>query len=73
MATCIRRRSHGSSFRRTLSIKARNETSSKAFSKTLLLPKTAFPQWTDPKEAELPFRTKTTGVLYKWQVCALKI
>ena len=41
---------------------------SKAYSKTLRLPKTSFPQWCDPQKSELPFREKTTQALYKWQV-----
>lgn len=40
----------------------------KRFSKTLLLPKTSFPQWCDPQKSELPFRSKTSENLYKWQV-----
>ncbi|KAI5121814.1 hypothetical protein M0805_009806 [Coniferiporia weirii] len=41
--------------------------SSKVYSKTLLLPKTAFPQWVDPQKSEVPFRRKTSEDLYKWQ------
>ncbi|KAI5996433.1 tRNA synthetases class I-domain-containing protein [Pisolithus orientalis] len=40
----------------------------KAFSKTLLLPKTSFPLWPDPSKTELPFRKKTCDDLYRWQV-----
>ncbi len=43
-------------------------TDSKAYSKTLLLPKTYFPQWVDPQKSEKPFRDRTTGSLYKRQV-----
>ncbi|KAL4073583.1 tRNA synthetases class I-domain-containing protein [Scleroderma citrinum] len=39
----------------------------KAFSKTLLLPKTSFPLWTDPSKTEVPFRRKTCDELYQWQ------
>ncbi|KAI6006964.1 tRNA synthetases class I-domain-containing protein [Pisolithus albus] len=40
---------------------------SKAFSKTLLLPKTSFPLWPDPSKTEVPFRKKTCDDLYRWQ------
>ncbi|KAI6099470.1 tRNA synthetases class I-domain-containing protein [Pisolithus croceorrhizus] len=40
----------------------------KAFSKTLLLPKTSFPLWPDPSKTEVPFRKKTCDDLYRWQV-----
>ena len=40
----------------------------KAFSKTLLLPKTTFPLWADPAKSEELFRTKTCDELYRWQV-----
>ena len=43
-------------------------TDPKAYSKTLLLPKTKFPLWSRPKDSELPFRKKTTEELYAWQV-----
>ena len=43
-------------------------TEDKAFSKTLLLPKTSFPLRSDPAKSELPFRKKTTEDLYLWQV-----
>ena len=43
-------------------------TDPKAYSKTLLLPKTKFPLWSSPKDSELPFRKKTTEDLYAWQV-----
>ncbi|VDC07472.1 unnamed protein product [Peniophora sp. CBMAI 1063] len=39
----------------------------KAFSKTLLLPKTSFPQWTDPNRTERALREKTCDALYRWQ------
>ncbi|TFY58371.1 hypothetical protein EVG20_g8173, partial [Dentipellis fragilis] len=47
--------------------KAAAKTDSKAFSKTLLLPKTSFPLWTDPAKTEVAFRHKTCDALYKWQ------
>lgn len=40
----------------------------KAFSKTLLLPKTTFPLWADPAKSEEPHRKRTTEDLYRWQV-----
>ena len=42
---------------------------SKAFSKTLLLPKTPFPLWLDPAESEELYKRKTCDDLYQWQVC----
>ncbi|XP_006463993.1 hypothetical protein AGABI2DRAFT_187407 [Agaricus bisporus var. bisporus H97] len=39
----------------------------KAFSKTLLLPKTTFPLWADPAKSEEPHRKRTTKDLYRWQ------
>ncbi|KAL1744261.1 tRNA synthetases class I-domain-containing protein [Schizophyllum fasciatum] len=39
----------------------------KAYSKTLLLPKTSFPLWIDPAKSEAPFREKTCDVLYRDQ------
>lgn len=42
---------------------------SKAFSKTLLLPKTRFPLWADPAKSEELFGRKTCDELYQWQVC----
>ena len=46
-----------------------NKADSKAFSNTLLLPKTSFPLRSDPSKAE--FRKKTCEDLYRWQVCRL--
>lgn len=40
----------------------------KAFSKTLLLPKTSFPLWTEPSKSEAPFQRRTSDELYRWQV-----
>ncbi|EPQ53661.1 isoleucyl-tRNA synthetase [Gloeophyllum trabeum ATCC 11539] len=39
----------------------------KAYSKTLLLPKTKLTLRSDPLESEVPFRNKTTRDLYQWQ------
>ncbi|KXN89152.1 Isoleucine--tRNA ligase [Leucoagaricus sp. SymC.cos] len=39
----------------------------KAYSKSLLLPKTSFPLWTNPYKGEEPFRRRTTEELYRWQ------
>ncbi|KAL5514197.1 hypothetical protein ACEPAG_2285 [Sanghuangporus baumii] len=51
----------------SLSATTRAPDNSKAYSKTLCLPKTPFPQWCDPQKSELPFRAKTTSDLYKSQ------
>lgn len=40
----------------------------KSFSKTLRLPKTSFPLWTDPSKSEAPFQERTGEKLYRWQV-----
>ncbi|KAF8886535.1 isoleucyl-tRNA synthetase [Infundibulicybe gibba] len=40
---------------------------SKAFSKTLLLPQTKFPLWTEPTRSEAPFQARTCESLYRWQ------
>ncbi|TDL24631.1 isoleucyl-tRNA synthetase [Rickenella mellea] len=53
------------SARRCLATAAQSD--SKSFSKTLLLPKTPFPLWTDPQKSEVPFRLKTSERLYNWQ------
>ncbi|KAL1674639.1 tRNA synthetases class I-domain-containing protein [Schizophyllum commune] len=39
----------------------------KAYSKTLLLPKTSFPLWIDPAKSEVPFRERTCDALYREQ------
>ncbi|KIY47672.1 isoleucyl-tRNA synthetase [Fistulina hepatica ATCC 64428] len=39
----------------------------KAYSKTLLLPKTTFSPVADPPRTELPFRSRTSEQLYRWQ------
>lgn len=41
----------------------------KAFSQTLLLPRTALPLWPNRSRSEEPFRERTTEELYRWQVC----
>ena len=41
---------------------------SKAYSKTLLLPKTSFPLWSNPPEVEDQYRSLTCDNLYQWQV-----
>ena len=41
---------------------------SKAYSKTLLLPKTSFPLWSNPPEVENQYRSLTCDSLYRWQV-----
>ena len=60
-----RRLSYPSSFHSDQNLTA---IDSKAFSETLLLPKTPFPLWTDPSRSEFPFRTRTCEGLYRWQV-----
>ena len=40
----------------------------KAFTKTLLLPKTSFPLRVDPEAAEKRFRELTCDGVYRWQV-----
>ncbi|KZT28115.1 isoleucyl-tRNA synthetase [Neolentinus lepideus HHB14362 ss-1] len=48
--------------------KSKTSTSdNKLFSKTLLLPKTRLPLWSDPSKSEEPFRNKSSGELYRWQ------
>ncbi|OAX32892.1 isoleucyl-tRNA synthetase [Rhizopogon vinicolor AM-OR11-026] len=42
-------------------------TDSKAYSKTLLLPKTSFPLWVDSAKSESLFKRKTCEELYQWQ------
>jgi hypothetical protein len=41
---------------------------SKLYAKSLLLPRTTFPQWTDPLKTEVQLRKKTCDNLYRWQV-----
>lgn len=53
----------------TTSASTKNENhDSKAFAKTLLLPKTAFPLRADAARRERTFRKRTTSDLYDWQV-----
>ncbi|KAM6492390.1 tRNA synthetases class I (I, L, M and V) domain containing protein [Amanita muscaria] len=42
-------------------------TDGKAFSKTLLLPKTSFPLWSEPSKSEALFQKRTGERLYRWQ------
>lgn len=42
-------------------------TDPKAYSKTLLLPKTSFPLWLDSAKSESLFKRKTCEELYRWQ------
>ncbi|TFK49438.1 isoleucyl-tRNA synthetase [Heliocybe sulcata] len=39
----------------------------KAYSKSLLLPKTKLSLWSDPSKSEEPFRNKSCTELYRWQ------
>jgi hypothetical protein len=43
-------------------------TDSKAFSKTLLLPKTSFPLRVDPLKGETQYQKRSGEDLYRWQV-----
>jgi isoleucyl-tRNA synthetase len=47
---------------------AKQAVDNKSFSKTLHLPKTSFPLWTDPSKSEVPFQERTGEGLYRWQV-----
>ena len=58
---------------RPLARYASTAVDNKAFSKTLLLPKTTFPQWTDPNKTEKALREKTCDGLYRWQVALIAI
>ena len=40
----------------------------KLYAKSLLLPRTTFPQWTDPQKTEVQLRKETCDNLYRWQV-----
>ena len=40
----------------------------KLYAKSLLLPRTTFPQWTDPLKTEVLLRKKLCDDLYRWQV-----
>ncbi|KAH6900891.1 isoleucyl-tRNA synthetase [Coprinopsis sp. MPI-PUGE-AT-0042] len=44
-----------------------SSSDSKAFAKTLRLPKTSFPLWTNAKEVEAKYRSLTCDKLYQWQ------
>ncbi|TFK19817.1 isoleucyl-tRNA synthetase [Coprinopsis marcescibilis] len=44
-----------------------NNSEDKAFAKSLLLPKTSFPLWSNTKEIEGKFRELTCDNLYRWQ------
>ncbi|KAF8838923.1 isoleucyl-tRNA synthetase [Paxillus ammoniavirescens] len=54
-------------FRSFSSARTPSKLDSKAFSQTLLLPKTSFPLRADPAKSEVPFRQKTCDDLYRWQ------
>ncbi|EIN08861.1 isoleucyl-tRNA synthetase [Punctularia strigosozonata HHB-11173 SS5] len=66
---CLRRRYLSSSTRRLAAATAESSTSNpdKAYSKTLLLPKTSFPLWSEPSKREVPLRKRTCDDLYRWQ------
>jgi isoleucyl-tRNA synthetase len=40
----------------------------KQYAKSLRLPRTKFPQWTDPLKTEVLLRKKICDDLYRWQV-----
>lgn len=40
----------------------------KLYANSLLLPRTTFPQWTDPSKTEVLVRKRTCDDLYRWQV-----
>lgn len=60
-------RSRAHSFAR-LNSTATPTQDNKAYSKTLLLPKTSFPLWIEPAKSEVPFRERTCDALYREQV-----
>src|SRR5260370_7575384 len=45
-----------------------NSVENKPYAKSLLLPRTTFPQWTDPLKKELLMRKKSCDDLYRCQV-----
>jgi isoleucyl-tRNA synthetase len=55
-------------YARVRNLTSASTSQSKAYSKTLLLPKTSFPLRPLPSESEVSFRQKTCDDLYKWQV-----
>ena len=58
---------------RYLSTPAKNAVHNKAFTDTLLLPKTPFPLRADLKENEVRYGELTRENLYKWQVCTISV
>ncbi|KAF9254893.1 isoleucyl-tRNA synthetase [Marasmius fiardii PR-910] len=51
----------------TTRTRTQEKLDSRSFSKTLQLPKTSFPLWSDPIKVEKPLRTRTSEELYRWQ------
>ena len=50
-------------------IRLKNDSvQNKLYAKSLLLPRTTFPQWTDPLKTEVLLRKKICDDLYRWQV-----
>src|SRR6266849_8773981 len=50
-------------------IRLKNDSvQNKLYAKSLLLPRTTFPQWTDPLKTEVSLRKKICDDLYRWQV-----
>ncbi|KAH9077901.1 tRNA synthetases class I-domain-containing protein [Lactarius deliciosus] len=54
-------------FRSSAPLLTENSDQNKRYAKSLLLPSTAFPQWTDPLKTEVLLRKKTCDDLYRWQ------
>ncbi|KAI9432988.1 tRNA synthetases class I-domain-containing protein [Lactarius indigo] len=55
------------SFRSSAPLLTENSDQNKRYAKSLLLPSTAFPQWTNPLKTEVSLRKKTCDDLYRWQ------
>ena len=58
---------------RYLSTSGKNTVDNKAFTDTLLLPKTPFPLRADLKENEARYGELTRENLYRWQECAISV
>ncbi|KAH9063221.1 isoleucyl-tRNA synthetase [Lactarius vividus] len=54
-------------FRSSVPLQIENSGQYKRYAKSLLLPSTAFPQWTNPLKTEVLLRKKTCDNLYRWQ------
>ena len=58
-------------FRSSAYLLTENSDQNKRYAKSLLLPSTTFPQWTNPLKTEVSLRKKTCDDLYRWQVWLL--